>query len=161
MRPPGLRPSAPGALPRNLGRHPSAPTASPRSAAAPTVRSGVSSRFPAAIWNTRRKAEISKQNKVIRSFAGVLFKLPFTKPAPALMEPEVPQARCFPSTGVWSETMLPWTVTEKVLRDAQEMRAFYASFDLAPETTERALAVSFPTLSAKQVDARPPVRAPR
>jgi hypothetical protein len=46
--------------------------------------------------------------------------------------------------------MLPWTITEKVLRDAEEMRAFYASFDLAPETTERALAISFPTLSSKQ-----------
>jgi hypothetical protein len=48
--------------------------------------------------------------------------------------------------------MLPWTVTEKVLRDAQEMRAFYASLGVAPETTERALAVIFPSLPTKCVD---------
>jgi hypothetical protein len=47
--------------------------------------------------------------------------------------------------------MLPWSVTEKVQRDVEEMRAFYASLGVAPETTERALAVCFPTLPATQV----------
>jgi len=56
--------------------------------------------------------------------------------------------------------MLPWTVTEKVMRDAEEMRAFYASFGFGPETTERALAVRFPTLPAKRVGEHAPVKTP-
>ena len=38
--------------------------------------------------------------------------------------------------------MLP-SVTEKMLKDADEMRAFYASVGLSPETTERAIQARF------------------
>ena len=38
--------------------------------------------------------------------------------------------------------MLP-SVTEKMLKDADEMRAFYASVGLSPETTEQAIQARF------------------
>lgn len=39
--------------------------------------------------------------------------------------------------------MLPWSVTEKMHRDAEEMRAFYTSVGLSEETIERALEAKF------------------
>lgn len=57
--------------------------------------------------------------------------------------------------------MLPWTVTEKVLRAAEEMRAFYASFGFAPQTTEPALAARFPTLPTKQAGGHASVKTPK
>lgn len=39
--------------------------------------------------------------------------------------------------------MLPWSVTEKALRDADEMRAFYTSVGLSEQTIERALEAKF------------------
>lgn len=39
--------------------------------------------------------------------------------------------------------MLPWSTTEKMLRDAEEMRAFYASVGLSEATIERALEAKF------------------
>ena len=39
--------------------------------------------------------------------------------------------------------MLPWSVAEKMHRDAEEMRAFYTSVGLSAETIERALEVKF------------------
>jgi len=39
--------------------------------------------------------------------------------------------------------MLPWSVTEKTLRDAEEMRAFYTSVGLSEQTIERALEAKF------------------
>ena len=39
--------------------------------------------------------------------------------------------------------MLPLSVTEKMLRDADEMRAFYASVGLSEQTIERALEAKF------------------
>jgi hypothetical protein len=34
--------------------------------------------------------------------------------------------------------MLPWSVTEKILRDSEEMRAFYKTLGLRPDVIERA-----------------------
>ena len=39
--------------------------------------------------------------------------------------------------------MLPRSVTEKMLRDAEEMRAFYASVGLSEATIERAIEAKF------------------
>jgi hypothetical protein len=39
--------------------------------------------------------------------------------------------------------MLPWSVAEKMHRDAEEMRAFYTSVGLSEETIERALEAKF------------------
>jgi len=39
--------------------------------------------------------------------------------------------------------MLPWSATEKMHRDAEEMRAFYQSVGLSDETIERALEAKF------------------
>jgi len=39
--------------------------------------------------------------------------------------------------------MLPWSVTEKMHRDAEEMRAFYTSVGLSEATIERALEAKF------------------
>ena len=62
--------------------------------------------------------------------------------------------------------MLPWTVTEKVLRDVEEMRAFYASMGVTFETTERALALRFPNLpiaraASRKTSRRAPLRGRR
>ena len=39
--------------------------------------------------------------------------------------------------------MLPWSVAEKMHRDAEEMRAFYMSVGLSEETITRALEAKF------------------
>src|SRR5262245_22090638 len=40
-------------------------------------------------------------------------------------------------------SMLPWSVTEKMLRDVEEMRSFYASVGLSEVTIERAIEAKF------------------
>lgn len=58
------------------------------------------------------------------------------------MEQKVPYA-VTAAHNVTEMTMLPWSVTEKMHRDAEEMRAFYLSVGLSDETIERALEAKF------------------
>jgi hypothetical protein len=58
------------------------------------------------------------------------------------MEQKVPFAVIAALNGMEMK-MLPWSVTEKTLRDAEEMRAFYTSVGLSEQTIERALEAKF------------------
>jgi hypothetical protein len=52
--------------------------------------------------------------------------------------------------------MLPWTVTEKVLREAAELRAFYETMGITPKTAERAVAMLLPAVPTKPAGGRAP-----
>ena len=57
--------------------------------------------------------------------------------------------------------MLPWSVTEKMLRDVEEMRTFYASVGLREVTIERAIEAKFGVPVSEQRGTEPRKSKPK